>query len=70
MQIGYVMKTTLDIPQDLLNEAMRSGGFPTRTATIIGALEQLIRSVRLEKLRNARGALPRFALDLDTLRSR
>lgn len=64
------MKTTLDIPQNLLNEAMRSGGFPTRTATIIGALEQLIRSIRLAELRNARGAMPKFALDLDSLRSR
>ena len=64
------MKTTLDIPRRLLDEAMSVGNFSTRTATIVGALEQLVRSVRLTELRNMRGSMPTFDLNLDVLRSR
>ncbi len=64
------MKTTLDIPRGLLDEAMSLGSFRTRTAAIIGALEQLIRSVHLAELRSMRGAMPKFDLDIDSLRSR
>ena len=64
------MKTTLEIPRGLLDEAMNAGKFSTRTATIVGALEQLVRSIRLVELRNMRGAMPKFDLDLDVLRSR
>ena len=41
------MKTTLDLPVDLLEEAMRAGRCPTKTATIVMALEQL--GINLEK---------------------
>lgn len=64
------MKTTLDLPTDLLDEAMRLGKCDTKTATIIRALEQLIRSVKLANLRAMRGTMPDFSLDLDTLRAR
>lgn len=64
------MKTTLEIPRGLLDEAMSAGKFSTRTATIVGALEQLVRSIRLAELRNMRGALPKLDLNLDVLRSR
>ena len=33
------MKTTLEIPRKLQDEAMSAGKFSTRTATIVGALE-------------------------------
>ena len=64
------MKTTLEIPRGLLDEAMNAGKFSTRTATIVGALEKLVRSIRLAELRNMRGAMPKFDLNLDVLRSR
>ena len=64
------MKTTLEIPRGLLDEAMNAGKFSTRTATIVGALEQLVRSIRLAELRDMRGAIPKFDLNLDVLRSR
>ena len=41
------MKTTLDLPANLLDEAMRVGKCGTKTATIIRALEQMVRSVKL-----------------------
>ena len=64
------MKTTLDIPRDLLEDAMSVGRFKTRTATIIGALEQLVRMHKIAALRSMRGSMPSFELNLDALRSR
>ena len=52
------MKTTLDLPADLLDEAMRVSKCGTKTATIIRALEQLVRSVKLVNLRSMRGTMP------------
>lgn len=64
------MKTTLQIPAGLLDDAMRAGGCRTKTATVVFALEELIRRARREKLLAMRGALPGFSIDLDTLRDR
>ena len=64
------MKTTLEIPRGLLDEAMSAGKFSKRTETIVGAMEQIVRSIRLAELRNMRGAMPKFDLNLDALRSR
>ena len=43
------MKTTLDLPEDLLAEAMKVTG-SNKTRTIIAALEGLIRKDRLSRL--------------------
>ncbi len=64
------MKTTLDLPVDLLDEAMKESRCPTKTATIVMALEQLVRSAKLARLQSLRGSIPDFTLDLDTLRGR
>ena len=64
------MKTTLDLPANLLEEAMKVGVCGTKTATIIRALEQMVRSVKLSRLRAMRGTMPDFSLDLDALRAR
>ena len=64
------MKTTLDLPVNLLDEAMKLGKCPTKTATIVVALEHMIRSAKLNRLRQMRGAMPDFSLDMDTLRGR
>lgn len=64
------MKTTLDLPVDLLEEAMRVGNCTTKTGTIILALEQLIRREKIARLRRFRGTMPDFQLDLDSLRGR
>lgn len=58
------MKTTLDLPVDLLEEAMKESRCPTKTATIVAALEQLVRSAKLARLQSLRGSLPDFKLDL------
>ncbi len=67
---GVKMKTTLDLPVDLLEEAMKESRCPTKTATIVAALEQLVRSAKLARLQSLRGSIPDFTLDLDTLRGR
>ena len=64
------MKTTLDLPVNLLEEAMKVGKWPTKTATIIVALERMVRAAKLAHLREKRGAIPGFSLDLDVLRGR
>ena len=64
------MKTTLDLPVSLLDEAMRIGKCPTKTATIIRALEEMVRSVKRAQLQRLRGSMPDFSLDLDALRAR
>ena len=37
------MRINVDIPEDLIEEAMQIGGFRTRRATITAALEEFIR---------------------------
>ena len=64
------MKTTLDLPVSLLDEAMKVGNCPTKTATIIRALEEMVRSVKRTRLQDLRGSIPDFSLDLDVLRAR
>lgn len=44
------MKTTLNIPEDLLEEAMELTGAHTKTEAIRLALEGLIRQRRIEKI--------------------
>ncbi|MDO5319487.1 MAG: hypothetical protein Q4G65_12735 [bacterium] len=64
------MKMTLNMPSELLEAAMATGHGSTKTATIIYALEQLVRLSKLAKLRAMRGTLPDFGPDLDITRGR
>ena len=64
------MKTTFDLPDRLMADAMKTGCGTTKTATIIYALEQLVRTAKLAKLRALRGSMPGFDLNLDILRGR
>lgn len=64
------MKTTLDLPDGLLDEAVRIGKRGTKTATIVLALQELIRREKLARLQSMRGSMPGFHLDLDVLRAR
>jgi len=61
------MRTTLDLPEDLLDEARAGLGFKSKTDTIILALRELVRRQRLEELKALMG---RVRLDIDTARSR
>jgi Arc/MetJ family transcription regulator len=70
IQTSIPMKTTLDLPPELIDEAMRAGNCGTKTAAIVLALQQFVRLQKLSRLRAMRGSMPGFSLDLDTLRGR
>lgn len=62
------MRTTLDLPEDLLTEAMKVTG-RNKTQTIITALEGLIRKEKISRLMDFKGKLD-TDIDLDELRGR
>ena len=61
------MRTTLDLPGELLEEARRLLGFKSKTDTVVQSLRELIRRKRIEELRELLGAV---TLDVDVPRSR
>jgi len=63
------MRTTLDLPEDLLNEAMKATHIDTKTAVIIKALEELIRKSKIAELKKYKGKID-LDIDLDELRGR
>jgi Arc/MetJ family transcription regulator len=69
MHMGVYMRTTLDLPEDLLLEAMKAAGLPTKTAVIIEALKELIRRESISGIKKFKGKI-NLEIDLDTLRSR
>ena len=62
------MRTTLDIPENLLSEAMRITRTKTKTAVIILALEELIRKARIAELKQFKGKIE-LDIDIDILRT-
>lgn len=63
------MRTTLDLPQRLLLEAMKLSNKQTKTATIIMALEDLVRKNKIQAIKKFKGKVD-LQIDLDTLRKR
>jgi hypothetical protein len=61
------MRTTLDLPEDLLNEAKELLGYKSKTDTIVFALKELIRSHKIEKLI---GMFGKVKIDIDIPASR
>ena len=63
------MRTTLDLPEKLLKEAMKTTHIQTKTKVIITALEELIRKSRISELKNFKGKVD-LNIDIDALRGR
>jgi Arc/MetJ family transcription regulator len=61
------MRTTLDIPEQLLEEARRLLGFKSKTDTVVVSLRELIRRKRIEELKELLGTVE---LDVDVAGSR
>jgi putative antitoxin of VapBC-like toxin-antitoxin system len=61
------MRTTLDIPEPLLEEARRLLGFKSKTDTVVLSLQELIRRRRIEELKSVMGAVK---LEIDIPKSR
>ncbi|MHB1227483.1 MAG: type II toxin-antitoxin system VapB family antitoxin [Desulfurivibrionaceae bacterium] len=66
---GDNMRTTLDLPKDLLEEAMKATHLETKTKVIITALEELIRKTRISELKQFKGKID-LDIDLNTIRGR
>ena len=64
------MRTTLDLPEDLVTEAMKATHIRTKTKVIITALEELIRKSKIAELKQFKGAVEDLDIDLDMLRGR
>ena len=63
------MRTTLDIPESLINEALRITHSRTKTELIKLALENIIRKNKIMGLKKYRGKID-LDIDLNTLRKR
>ncbi|MDZ7720386.1 MAG: type II toxin-antitoxin system VapB family antitoxin [Balneolaceae bacterium] len=63
------MRTTLDLPEDLLQKAMRLSNQKTKTSTIILALEELVRKSTLSDIKDFKGKVD-LDIDIDKLRDR
>ncbi len=63
------MRTTLDLPENLLDEAMKITHTHTKTAVIIKALEELVRKSKISDLKKYRGKID-LDINLDELRDR
>ena len=63
------MRTTLDLPEDLVSEAMKTTQINTKTKVIITALEELIRKSRISKLKDFKGKVD-LDIDMNAIRGR
>lgn len=63
------MKTTLDLPEDLLDEAMRLSHKETMTDVVVAALEELVHRIRILGLKDFKGKVD-LDIDLSALRER
>ena len=61
------MRTTLDLPDGLAEEAVRLLGFKSKTDAVVVSLQELIRRKRLTELKSLLGHVD---LDIDVGKSR
>ena len=63
------MRTTLDIPERLIEDAMKASRIHTKTKVIITALEDLIRKSKISGIKKFKGKID-MDIDLDAVRGR
>ncbi len=63
------MRTTIDIPEELVNEAMELTNIHTKTDVIKEALQNLIQREKVKKLKKFSGRVD-LDIDLNRLRKR
>jgi hypothetical protein len=61
------MRTTLDIPEPLIEEARRLLGFKSKTDTVVLSLKEMIRRKRVDELKDLMGSID---LEIDLPKSR
>jgi Bacterial antitoxin of type II TA system, VapB len=63
------MRTTLDIPERLIEDAMKASRIPTKTKVIITALEDLIRKSKISGIKKFKGKIE-MDIDMNAVRGR
>lgn len=63
------MRTTLDLPEELIEEARKLLGFKSKTDTVVLSLQELIRRKRIEKLKSLAGTID-LEIDIPVSRRR
>lgn len=63
------MRTTIDIPEELINEAMKVTNISTKTEVIKEGLLNLIQREKIKGIKKFRGTVD-LDIDLDRLRKR
>jgi len=63
------MRTTLDLPESLLKEAMAISNSKTKTGVIVLALKELVRKSKISPLKQFKGKLS-LEVELNSLRKR
>jgi putative antitoxin of VapBC-like toxin-antitoxin system len=63
------MRTTLDLPEELVEEARAALGYKSKTDTIIFALKEIVRHERIDELKDLIGKIE-FTFDPTELRDK
>jgi hypothetical protein len=63
------MRTTLDLPEPLLLEAMNLSNSANKTQTIVLALEELVQKSKVQELKSFKGKL-NLEININQLRDR
>ena len=61
------MRTTLDLPEQLVEQARTAVGFKSKTDTVVFALREVVRRHRIEDIKELMG---RITFDFDPTRPR
>jgi hypothetical protein len=69
MHMEDLMRTTIDLPETLVKEALKMSHQKTKTGMIITALEDFVRKNRIQGLKKFRGRI-NLNIDIDKLRKR
>lgn len=67
--MNFCMRTTLDIPEALIEEARTLLGFKSKTDTVALSLQELIRRKRIEELKSMLGKV-KLEIDIPASRRR
>ena len=63
------MRTTLDLPERLVDEARSALGFKSKTDTVVFALREVVRNSRIDDLKSLMGRVS-FEFDPNELRQK
>ncbi len=69
LKFNVQMRTTIEIPQELMEEAMRLSDAKTKSQLIKEALEEYVKNIKIKRLLTFSGSID-LEIDLDILRDR